>query len=197
MSRVHDDFVTVDSSIAGREDMRVIVPISVGGWARLFTRWDVLAVLLILGLLVFLGGSEPHLVRAAIRSAANSRRRSTRAICPNMPRARRCACLSRWCCRCCSLSPMRLSPRRISRPNGCWSRCSIFCSRCRSSASFRSPSCSSWRWRQDACWAPNSPPFSRSLPAKPGTWRSASISRCARYRPNWKRHRAISGSVPG
>src|ERR1700728_2111749 len=41
--------------------MRVIVPISVGGWARLFTRWDVLAVLLILGLLVFLAEASRHL----------------------------------------------------------------------------------------------------------------------------------------
>ena len=32
--------------------MRVFVPISVGGWARLFSRWDILAVLLILDLLV-------------------------------------------------------------------------------------------------------------------------------------------------
>jgi len=41
--------------------MRVNVPISVGGWARLFSRWDVLAVLLILGLLVFLGEASRHL----------------------------------------------------------------------------------------------------------------------------------------
>ncbi len=41
--------------------MRVNVPISVGGWARLFTRWDILAVLLILGLLVFLGEASRHL----------------------------------------------------------------------------------------------------------------------------------------
>jgi NitT/TauT family transport system permease protein len=41
--------------------MRAIVPISVGGWARLFSRWDVLAVLLILGLLVFLGEASRHL----------------------------------------------------------------------------------------------------------------------------------------
>jgi NitT/TauT family transport system permease protein len=41
--------------------MRVIVPISVGGWVRLFSRWDVLAVLLILGLLVFLGEASRHL----------------------------------------------------------------------------------------------------------------------------------------
>ena len=41
--------------------MRVFVPISVGGWARLFSRWDVLAVLLILGLLVFLGTASRHL----------------------------------------------------------------------------------------------------------------------------------------
>jgi NitT/TauT family transport system permease protein len=41
--------------------MRMIVPISVGGWARLFSRWDVLAFLLILGLLVFLGEASRHL----------------------------------------------------------------------------------------------------------------------------------------
>ncbi len=41
--------------------MRVIVPISVGNWTRLFSRWDVLAVLLILGLLVFLGEASRHL----------------------------------------------------------------------------------------------------------------------------------------
>ena len=41
--------------------MRVIVPISVGGWARLFSRWDLLAVLLILGLLVFLAEASRHL----------------------------------------------------------------------------------------------------------------------------------------
>jgi NitT/TauT family transport system permease protein len=41
--------------------MRVNVPISVGGWARLFSRWDVLAVLLILGLLVFLGEASRNL----------------------------------------------------------------------------------------------------------------------------------------
>jgi NitT/TauT family transport system permease protein len=41
--------------------MRVFVPISVGGWVRLFSRWDVLAVLLILGLLVFLAEASRHL----------------------------------------------------------------------------------------------------------------------------------------
>ncbi|HEX4040759.1 MAG TPA: ABC transporter permease subunit [Xanthobacteraceae bacterium] len=41
--------------------MRVIVPISVGGWTRLFSRWDVLAVLLIIALLVFLGEASRHL----------------------------------------------------------------------------------------------------------------------------------------
>jgi NitT/TauT family transport system permease protein len=41
--------------------MRVFVPISVGGWARLFSRWDVLAVLLVLGLLIFLGEASRHL----------------------------------------------------------------------------------------------------------------------------------------
>jgi NitT/TauT family transport system permease protein len=41
--------------------MRVIVPISVGGWARLFSRWDFLAVILVLGFLVFLGEASRHL----------------------------------------------------------------------------------------------------------------------------------------
>jgi len=43
--------------------MRVIVPISVGGWARLFSRWDILAVLLVLGLLVFLAEASRHLLQ--------------------------------------------------------------------------------------------------------------------------------------
>jgi NitT/TauT family transport system permease protein len=43
--------------------MRLNVPISVGGWARFFTRWDVLAVLLILGLLMFLGEASRHLLQ--------------------------------------------------------------------------------------------------------------------------------------
>jgi NitT/TauT family transport system permease protein len=41
--------------------MRLIVPISVGG--RFFTRWDVIAVLLILGLLVFLAEASRHLLQ--------------------------------------------------------------------------------------------------------------------------------------
>ncbi|MFY9895021.1 MAG: ABC transporter permease subunit [Xanthobacteraceae bacterium] len=43
--------------------MRVIVPISVGGWGRFFTRWDVVALLLILGLLVFLAEASRHLLQ--------------------------------------------------------------------------------------------------------------------------------------
>jgi NitT/TauT family transport system permease protein len=41
--------------------MRVNVPISAGAWTGFFTRWDVLAFLLILGLLVFLGEASRHL----------------------------------------------------------------------------------------------------------------------------------------
>src|SRR5271167_2582427 len=41
--------------------MRVNVPISAGAWAGLFSRWDILAFLLILGLLVFLGEASRHL----------------------------------------------------------------------------------------------------------------------------------------
>ncbi len=45
----------------GADEIRGIVPISVGDWARLFSRWDVLAVLLILGLLVFFSEASRHL----------------------------------------------------------------------------------------------------------------------------------------
>src|SRR6201987_3281301 len=41
--------------------MRVFVPISVGGWTRLFSRWDILAILLILGLMVFLAEASRNL----------------------------------------------------------------------------------------------------------------------------------------
>jgi NitT/TauT family transport system permease protein len=41
--------------------MRVFVPISVGGWTRLFSRWDILAILLTLGLLVFLAEASRNL----------------------------------------------------------------------------------------------------------------------------------------
>jgi len=41
--------------------MRLFVPISVTGWVRLFTRWDVLALLLIVGMLVFLSEASRNL----------------------------------------------------------------------------------------------------------------------------------------
>jgi NitT/TauT family transport system permease protein len=45
----------------GIADMRLNVPISVGG--RFFTRWDVVAMLLILGVLAFLGEASRHLLQ--------------------------------------------------------------------------------------------------------------------------------------
>ena len=46
--------------------MRLIVPISVGGWPRIFSRWDVVAVLLILGLLAFLAEASRHLLQPLV-----------------------------------------------------------------------------------------------------------------------------------
>ena len=69
--------------------MRVIVPISVGGWARLFTRWDLLAILLILGLLAFLAEASRRLLQPLAELAAAARCRSTPRTCPNTPRAPR------------------------------------------------------------------------------------------------------------
>ena len=46
--------------------MRLIVPISVGGWPRIFSRWDIVAVLLILGLLAFLAEASRHLLQPLV-----------------------------------------------------------------------------------------------------------------------------------
>jgi NitT/TauT family transport system permease protein len=43
--------------------MRLNVPISVAGWSRFFSRWDVLAVLLILGLLAFFAEASRHMLQ--------------------------------------------------------------------------------------------------------------------------------------
>jgi NitT/TauT family transport system permease protein len=57
-----EDRVTTTKSKSGSADMRLNVPISVGGWGRFFSRWDVIAVLLVLGLLVFLAEASRHLL---------------------------------------------------------------------------------------------------------------------------------------
>jgi NitT/TauT family transport system permease protein len=56
----HDHRVTAQE--VGTGDMRLNVPISVGGWTRAFTRWDLIAVLLVLGLLAFLAEASRHLL---------------------------------------------------------------------------------------------------------------------------------------
>ncbi|MGC1354588.1 MAG: ABC transporter permease subunit [Xanthobacteraceae bacterium] len=42
------------------------MPISVGGWPRIFSRWDIVAVLLILGLLAFLAEASRHLLQPLV-----------------------------------------------------------------------------------------------------------------------------------
>ena len=59
-------------------------PSAAGG--RFFTRWDVLAVLLILGLLVFLSEASRHLLQPLSELQRQPAYRSIRAICRNMPR---------------------------------------------------------------------------------------------------------------
>ena len=97
--------------------MRLIVPISVGRWGRLFSRWDVLAVLLIFGLLVFLAEASRHLFEpltelqqqpTVARSAQSAR------IC----RAHHAAHADRHGgCRSFSPSPMRRWPPRTNAPS--------------------------------------------------------------------------------
>src|ERR1700678_3892604 len=73
----------------------------------------------------------------------------------------------------------------------------ISCNRCLFSGSSPLQSCSSCRLRLEECWAPNSRPFSPSSPAKPGIWRSAFINPCAPFRSSYRRPRSRSGSLPG
>ena len=46
--------------------MRLFVPISVGGWPRIFSRWDIVAFLLILGLLAFFAEASRHLLQPLV-----------------------------------------------------------------------------------------------------------------------------------
>ena len=71
--------------------------------------------------------------------------------------------------------------------SGCWCRCSTSCSPSRSSASCRSPSPASWRCSRAACSASSARRSSRSSPGRPGTWPSASTSRCAPCRASCAR----------
>ena len=117
--------------------MRVIVPISVGGWARLFSRWDILAVLLILGLLVFLAEASRHL----LQPLAELQKQPPSLDPANLPEYAARTTLRMLIAMVLSLL-LHLHLRdargaRTSAPNGCWCRCSTFCSRCRSSASSR------------------------------------------------------------
>ena len=118
----------------------------------------------------------PRAVRCRCPSSSRRPCRSIPRTCPNMPPAPRFGCWRRSL-----LLPgvhlhlCDLGGEERAGGHGCWCRSSTSCSRCRSSVSFRSRSSSSCRWRRGACWAPNSPRSSRSSPARPGTWRSASI----------------------
>src|ERR1700761_6907462 len=116
--------------------MRVFVPISVGGWARLFSRWDVLAVLLILGLLVFLGEASRNLFQPLV-----DLQRSPPSLDPvHLPEYAARTTLR-------MLVAMALSllftftyatfAAKNKTPDRLWGPRPIFCNRCRSSASFR------------------------------------------------------------
>ena len=84
--------------------------------------------------------------------------------------------------------------RTAERP---WSRCWTSCNRCPSWASRPSPSRPSSRCFPATCWAWSAPPSSPSSPRRPGTWRSACTSPCARCRPSCTRRRACSGCRAG
>ena len=176
--------------------MRVFVPISVGGWTRLFSRWDVLAILLTLGLLVFLGEAS----RNFFEPLAELQRQPPSLDPRNLPEYAARTTLRMLIAMVLSLvftftyatlAAKSRSAERLLVPLldilqsvpilGFISVTVVF---------FMSS-------HPGACSAPNLLRSLRFSPAKPGTWRSASISRCARCRLNWKRRRVISGSAPG
>ena len=123
------------------------LPISVAERRLTVTRWDLLAVLLVLGVLVFLAEASRDLLEpltelqmtpisldpaqpAGIRRAHDAAHAGgDGAVAASSP------------------SPTPPGPPRAGAPSCSWCRCSTSCSRCRSSASSRSPWSSSCRWR--------------------------------------------------
>ena len=97
------------------------LPISVAERRLTVTRWDLLAVLLVLGVMVFLAEASRHLL-APLADLQMTPISLDPANLPDTPRAPRCACWRRWRCRWCSPSPMRRSPPRTSMPSCCWCR---------------------------------------------------------------------------
>ena len=184
-----------DNSVtAGHQGMRVIVPISVGNWTRLFSRWDVLAVLLILGLLVFLGEASRHL----FEPLTELQRTPTSLDPANLPEYAARTTLRMLVAMALSLLftftyVERWRPR-TSRPSGCSSRCSTSCNWCRSSPiSVTIVVFSAWPWA--ACSAPNLRRSSRFSPARPGDRGVQLDQLLARCRPSWSR-RAPGGPGP-
>ena len=180
--------------------MRVFVPISVGGWDRLFSRWDILAVLLMTRALGVPRRSKRHLFQALAdlaTHAAVARSGQSARICRahDAAHARRHGAVAALHFHLRDAGGEEFAGRALHLSF----RCSIFSSRCRSPATSRSPSCSSRRSLPGAGAGHRGIPrrSSQFSPTRPGTWRSASTSRCARCRPNWSRRHAISGSAHG
>ena len=116
--------------------MEAIRPISVE--RQRLTRWDALAVLLVIGLLVFLAQASRKTSMQPLSQLDASPVSLDPANCPNTRCAPRCACWWRWSRRSCSRFGLRHAggeePARVS----CSCRCSTSCSRCRCSATSRS-----------------------------------------------------------
>ena len=150
----------------------------------LVSRWDALALLVVLALVVFLAEASRGLLEPLSKLDATPLSLDPAQLPVYAARTtlRMFAALVLSLLFTLTYATWAAKSRRA--PNGCWCRCSTSCSRCRSSASSRSRWCSSCRWCRAACWAPNSRRSSRSSPARPGTWPSASTSRCAPCRPS-------------
>ncbi len=174
-----------------------VPPVSVGKGRLALTRWDALAVLLILGLLVFLAEASRGLLQplASLQTsplsldpshlpgyAARTTLRMLAALVLSLlftftyatlaAKSRRAELLLLPLLDILQSVPdprLHLGHRRLLHVAGAGPRAR----------------------------APSSRRCSPSSPARPGTWRSASTSRCARFPTSCSKRRAASGSRPG
>jgi NitT/TauT family transport system permease protein len=116
--------------------MRGTIPISVEGATRGITRWDALAILLTLGILVFVAEASRHFLQPLVELQM-----APLSLAPeNLPEYAARTTLRMFLALILSLgftfTYATFGPR-ASAPQSCWCRCSIFSSRCQSSASSR------------------------------------------------------------
>ena len=131
---------------------QTLPPVSVRARSGLMSRWDLLAILLVAGLLVFLAEASRNLGAPLEKLAA-----SPISLDPGHLPGYAARTTLRMLAALAPVAAVHLHLRHARRPRAgapsrCWCRCSTSCSRCRSWASSRSRSCSSCRSFPAGCW---------------------------------------------